>query len=268
MSMALRVAVLFAILLTQAPSTATRPAASQAAASSSTAASQPSSGDAVVDAILDRLELKGQAIRDLRADVLNEDMQTMPVTETNTKRGVILFRRAEPNPTFKVVFTERVDAGVVLKDREEFLFDGVWLIELHDKTHSVLRRQMAAEGQRVDLFKLGRGPFPLPFGQSRRDMLTNFTIAQVPSAAGDPPNTDHLVCTPRPASDLAQQFTVVHFMVDRKLDLPTRIMAERAKDATVVRVTFDRVQINTGLAMSEFHITVPAGYSESTEPLK
>lgn len=265
------VGLLITVVLTQTGPTgsqSTRPAASFPASMPSTATSAAmTSGDPEVDTILDRLDARGRAILDLRADVVNEDMQQMPVPETNTKKGTIIFRRAQPNPLFKVVFTERTDAGIVRKDREEFVFDGIWLTELREKTRNLVKRQVVREGERIDVFKIGKGPFPLPFGQSRADMLANFTVGRLPSMAGDPPNTDHLVCVPRPTSDLSQKFKVVHFVIDRKLDLPVQMMAERAKDSTVVRVKFDRIQLNTGIAASEFQLVKPPGYEETVEPL-
>jgi hypothetical protein len=241
-----------------------------AAASQPASASAPallSSGNPQVDALLDRLEAKGKAITDLTADVVNERIDTFPVEDITTDKGVVLFRRLEPNPRFLVRFDEEITGGVKRTDPRWYAFDGVWLIERNDKTRQVIERQMVAECERIDVFKLGKGPFPLPFGQSRHDMLGSFTIVKAPPAGDDPANTDHLICTPRPGAEIAGEFKIVHFYVDRTLELPIRITADRAKDETRVRVTFTNIRLNQGLAASKFEIVKPGDYGHTIEPL-
>ncbi len=253
-------------------------AASGPAASRPAAASQPaadavvlSSGDAAVDAILDRLESKGKAIRDLRAKVKKDQIDTFPVKEVRTNEGVLLFRRFDANPKFLIRFDRYVAAGIVREgpeNREWFVFDGQWLIERQDKAKIIHKRQVLAAGEHLDVFKLGQGPFPMPIGQSRRDMLTHFSITRG-AAAGkdDPAGCDHLVCAVRKGSDLAETYKTVEFFVDRALDLPVRIRAERAKDETVVVVTLIDVKLNTGMAASEFEIPLPKDYQLTVDPL-
>ena len=46
-------------------------------------------------------------------------------------------------------------------------------------------RQVAEAGQKVNPFEIGRGPFPLPFGQKTADVLKNFDVSTRPPQAGD-----------------------------------------------------------------------------------
>lgn len=250
---------------TPASAPASAPAASRLAGA---AADVLTSGDASVDAILDRLEVKGKAIEDLSAKVTQERIEDgIPLPETTIDKGELFFRRLKPNPRFLIRFDEVIAGGVRKTDRNWYAFDGEWLTEVHEKTRTVSKKQMVREGEHIDVFKLGAGPIPLPFGQSRRDMLSNFRIVKGSTTTDDPPNTDHLVCEPTRGSSVEADFRVVHFFVDRKLDLPTRIVAERRKDMATIRVTFENVAINTGLAASRFELKPPGDYSSTTEPL-
>lgn len=244
-----------------------RPAASRAAGS---APAVLTSGDAAVDAILDRLEVKGKAISDLRAKLVRKQIDTFPVAETRSSEGVLLFRKFDDNPKFLIRFDKRTAAGIVQEgpeNREWFLFDGEWMTERQDKTKTIHKRQILRPGEHLDVFKLNEGRFPIPIGQSRKDMLTHFVIKREAPKPDDPANCDHLVCTVQENSRLAQEYKKVDFFVDRKLDLPVLIRADRAQDDTQVEVSLSGVELNVGLAASEFVIEMPADYQKFTEPL-
>ncbi|MCK6484062.1 MAG: hypothetical protein HUU22_16810 [Phycisphaerae bacterium] len=256
--------------------TASQPAGadSQPAGTDSQPASAPddaapsSSGDERIDSILDRLETKGKAVRDLRTEVRREAIENFPVEgEKRTQDGKLLFRRLEPNPRFVIRFEKFTADGIVRDDLQAFWFDGEWLIELQEKTKRAIRRQVVRPGEKVDVFKIGHGPFPLPFGQSRRDMLRNFSIRLAPPKPHDPPNCDHLVCIPRASGDLERRYKQVDLYVDRKLELPVRIDAVKKQDDAEIRVYFNKIEVNVGLAAAEFEFTLPAGYHVSEEPL-
>lgn len=253
--MRILLSALIVLALSLGSALSAQPVASQPA--SSRAVAELSSGDPAIDAVLDRLEAKGKAIRDLSAKVTKAQIETFPVEDIRTHEGVLLFRRFDGNPRFLIRFTRFVAGGIVREgpDNEEwFVFDGQWLTERQDKAKFVKRQQVLAPGEKLDVFKLGQGPFPMPIGQSRRDMLTHFTIQRGPAGKDDPPDCDHLRCTVRPESSLSQTYKSVSFFVDRKLDLPVRVVAERTHDEINVRVTLSDVRLNTGLAASALEL--------------
>lgn len=226
-----------------------------------------SSGDPKVDEILDRLEAKGQAIKGLGCELTYRFVTVEPVEDSQTKEGELLFSRSEPNSQFLIHFTKMIADGIVIRRGEYFLFDGVWLTERNDKARTVIRRQIVREGQRVDPFKLGKGPFPLPFGQKRADTLRNFKVTLEPFALGDPKNTYHLHCVPRPNTELASKYSRVELYVDKKIELPVRIVTERLLDGNRIEVDFKKIDTRMAPAQSRFRIEVPDGYTLSEEPL-
>lgn len=70
-------------------------------------------------------------------------------------------------------------------------FDGQWL---HEKIHSeqqINKRQIVAEGESVDPFELGDGPFPpLPIGQQKGDILRRYDVRLVPDTESLEPDPD------------------------------------------------------------------------------
>ena len=231
------------------------------------AASQLSSGNPAVDAILDRLETKGKAIKGLSCRLVYTFVTVAPVGDKTTKKGTLLFARGDPNSKFLIRFTELIAAGVIDRHEEHFLFDGEWLTELNQKSKRIIRRQIARKGERKDPFELGKGPFPLPFGQKRAEILKQFTVTLMPFGLGDPLHSKHLHCVPRPNTELGRKYSRVEIYVDTRLDMPVRIVSERILDNNRIEVDFKTIDMNEAPAGSRFQIKVPEGYDVTTEPL-
>lgn len=272
----------FGFQATSAPSKAILPAQrTTTAPTSGPAASQPASqpansstlnsGDPAVDELLDRLEIKGKVIKGLACQITYKYIMVEPVEEQQIKEGRLLFTRAEPNSHFLIHFSKMIADGIVSPRGERFVFDGQWLTERNDKAKTIIRRQIVRPGEKVDPFKLGKGPFPLPFGQQRGDILRNFKVKLAPFELGDPRNSAHLHCVPLPDTELASKYTRVEIYVDRTLELPVRIITERVSDGNRIEVDFSDINVNEAPALSRFQVK-DAGerledYTVTEEPL-
>lgn len=252
----------------------TSSAASQPATSrptGMTAATQPaqySSGDARVDAILDNLEVKGKAIKGFSCDIVYMHVTTIPVDQAQKKVGRLLFARGKPNSQFLVHFTKSVADGVVSHNEEYYAFDGQWYVERNDSGKNVTRRQMTRSGEKRDPFELGKGPFPLPFGQKRSEILRHFEVSLGGPEKGAPADSLHLHCVPRPQSSMADDYSRVEIFVDPKLDVPVRIVTEREADKSRVEVDFNNINLNDAPAGSRFKVETPPGFIESVEKIE
>ncbi len=225
------------------------------------------SGNAKVDQLLDRLEAKGKAIKGLSCKLEYRHVTVDPVEDVTTKEGELLFARGVPNSKFLVHFSKLRAAGVVREVGEHFAFDGQWLIERNDKSKTIIKREVARPGETKDPFEIGKGPFPLPFGQKREDMLSQFKIELADFTLGDPRNTDHLHCVPIPNTNLAAKYKRVEIFIDRNLELPVRIVTERVDDDSRIEVDFKDVDISAAPAGSRFKLDVPKDFTVSVEPL-
>lgn len=242
-------------------------------------ASRPTSapadgGDAEIESILDRLERRGDTVNDLVCKV-RQEMKELVVNEVIVKEGSLKYLRGASgdNARFFIHFTRIDQDGFELKP-EWYVFDGRWFIEAKESTKGVIRREVVASGEKLNLFSVEDSPFPLPFGQKKSEILKNFRVRVVPQAPGDPPDCTHLECIPRPGTQKEQEYKEIHFYVDLKLDLPVRIVAYRKtgdKVSEIHSVTFPDLSgrsINTGLPASAFEFKVPAGWSVTEERLQ
>ena len=230
--------------------------------------------DPVVDKILTRLEQRH--VNDLRARVRWELSYVIEEDETpDIKLGTIWFKDEQPIPKFKVHFDRKIVGTRSRALDEVHLFDGRWYVELQSQTKTVTRREIRREDDRSDPYKIGEGPFPLPFGQKKADILAEFEVARVESKPTDPPDTDHLKLTPRRGTHSGQSYKTMDFWVAREgghAGLPVKVRVGK-KDGTgalnsYITIAFSEVEVNPGLAGAVFKIGKPAGYEEIVERLE
>lgn len=230
-------------------------------------ASQPAKPlDPAIEKILDRLEkLK---VKDIETVIIF--IKRDPVFNDEQKyEGQLRFKKGDDNPVFLVIFDKFTHEGIVSRKKEWHAFKGRWYSEAREKTKQIVRREIVRPGEKLNVFELGEGPFPLPFGQKKQQIVKHFKIQLVPPAKGDPPNTDHLVCTPKPGTELSRKFKKVHFYVDKKLDLPTRVRTIAEGDEQEIQVDFphDKIRLNKGLPGGKLELPKLKDYKERTETL-
>ena len=236
------------------------------------ATGNPPAGDAVararIDEILTRLEQRGQDLQDIRCKVrfVEEDRVNL---STRVKTGEIGFMMTDTTPLFMIFFERTVVDGIVGK-KEWYLFDGRWLYQGLERLAQVTKQEYVREGETIDLFNLETAPFPVPFGQKKERILKNFDVEVRPSAAGDPPNTDHLVCVPKADSPLYGKYDQMEFFVARDVHLPSRIIVVKNDGYEANTADFPDLSaksINVGLTKKDFdRPSAWRAYKEVVEP--
>jgi len=251
------------ILEIQAAETTTQPGSP----SNLSAKTKPAPLDPGVEKILDRLERK--EVKDIEAD-LKYVTKDMILDTTQKYEGILRFIMDKPNPRFFIRFDKFSQAGIVSNKKQWHLFDGQWYIEAREKTSTISRIQIVRPGEKLDVFKIGKGPFPLPFGQKKDDIVRHFDVKLIaPDPKKDPPDTDHLECKPKIGTELADKYGTVHFYIHRKLDLPILVRTVEKEDGKEIEARFspDKMKINKGLPGSKLNLPPLPGYEVSEDRL-
>jgi outer membrane lipoprotein-sorting protein len=184
------------------------------------------SADSTVDQILDALDARGQNLKAFSADVsLTEGDATLG--NTVTRHGKVLYQDrggdGQGGPRLRVVFDTRDTGTRVFDEKVEYLLADGWLTDRTYAKRIQVRRQVLRPGEKVDLLKLGEGPFPLPIGQKKEDVYEQFDAKKAPPAKDDPPGTVHVQLTPKPGTQFERKFDVIDVWVDLKTNMPARI---------------------------------------------
>lgn len=244
----------------------------------------PAADEVSTNELLDRMHTLGQTLTSLRADV---EMQTTDAIGGNVSSRVgtfLLQRRGEGDSRLHVVFEKLlVDNGEgnvrIIPEKIEYLLEGDWVVDRvygrgpndpggKRETH----RQIRKPGEKVDLLKLGEGPFPLPIGQPRDTVRAQFEVTRLPD---DPekPGLVGLELRPFEETRLARRFHQIVVWVDQKDAMPRVIETVSAEMAVVPdpanpgstkveiaagpeskRTTLSKVEINQAVDDSDFEL--------------
>ena len=199
------------------------PAQSPAPKGQAQAPSGALSPDSTVDEILDALDARGRNLKAFAADVsLTEGDATLANEVTRTGRAVYQ-DQGEGRARLRVTFNERDNGKRVFQEKIEYLLEGGWLTDRDYKKKIEVRRQVLRKGEKLDLLKLGEGPFPLPIGQKKEAVHEQFGVEKVAPAKDDPAGTVHIRLTPKPGGQFARKFDEIDVWVDAKTSMPARI---------------------------------------------
>jgi outer membrane lipoprotein-sorting protein len=220
-----------------------------------------------VDEVLDALDARGKDLHDFSAKVkLSDTDETSGDSRMNTG-AVILQRIGDDDARIRVAF-DKLQIGNAIKDvNHVYTLDKGILDERDYLKKTETRMQVLKPGQKLDLFKLGEGPFPLPIGQKKEDVHNSFNVVKVDPATDDPPGTVHLRLTPKAGTDLARKFKTIDVWVDTAGAMPRRIQTEDLNQTTTRRTDLTDVKINGGAGDKDFQQPpVPKDWDVVVEP--
>lgn len=214
--------------------------------------------DPSIDPILQQLDTFGKNLKEFTAKVTSTETDTLGTSSEHV--GNVWFqKKVDGSARIHVLFNMRIDPSTQRgypNDKIEYLLDGPWLIDRNYLTKDEVKRQVLKPGQKMDLFKLGEGPFPLPIGQDPKSVHEQFDIKKIPTDKDDPANTTHLELIPKPDTDLARQFHSLDVWVDNKTHMPVRVDTTDVKQQTTRSTELKDINVNPpgGLPDSDFQL--------------
>lgn len=134
--------------------------------------------------------------------------------DSQTRIGKLYFSspRTETGPRtrkFGVEIDTLVLGGRMEKKPESYIFDGEWLIEKRPLEKQAIKRRIVPPGEKFDPLKIGEGPFPIPIGQKKADILARYD-ARLTEVADGLDSDEHrqfaegstqIILTPKPGAD-------------------------------------------------------------------
>ena len=242
------------------PTPAEAPAAPQAATPAAPAGAAPAAAagaltpESSVDEILDALDRRGDELKDFTATVTLADTDTALGNETKLTGRMWMQRLGQDDARLRVNFDRKEVNEKVSNDRQEFMLTGGMLTERNYPDTLEVRRQILQPGQRMNLLKLGEGPFPLPLGQDKADVHKMFDVKKLPPAADDPPGTVHAQLVPKKGSQFEERFATIDFWVDPQNRMPVRIVTQDPNGTTQRTTELKDIKVNANLTDADFQL--------------
>lgn len=199
-----------------------------------------------VSKILTLLEAAGRKYPNISAQI-DYRVDMLQTGDTEARTGKVYYQGAgEKSPAkFRIHFeTLRQGKGPKIRDVIDYAFDGTWLTVRKQRTKQMTRYQVAPPGKKVNPLRLGKGPFPVPFGQKAQTVIKYFRVSTRPVKKTDPADTDYLNLITR--KKYRKDFSIVslEMWIDRKTHLPIKISARDRSD-NITTVTLNRKSIKT-----------------------
>jgi outer membrane lipoprotein-sorting protein len=228
------------------------------------------SQDATVDQVLDALHDRGVGLKDFTADVkLAETDPTLG--DTTSRKGTAVYqKKGDGDARIRVVFDSKQQGRKIYNQKIEYVLDDGWLVERDFARKTEVRRQVLRPGEKVDLLKLGEGPFPLPVGQTKESVEKLFEVKKVAAdPKHDPADTVHVQLTPRPDTRFARKFQTIDVWVDTKTEMPKRIETLDANGTSQRTTDLDVTSVNAGVKDGDF-VLEPVGpdWNRHDEPFE
>ncbi len=213
--------------------------------------------NASVDQILDALDQSGKSLKEFDAKVRLTEGDPV-LADYTTRAGKIWLQKTDSNGggRIHVLFDKKISGRIAEDKKTEYLLDGEWLTDRDYDKKLETKRQILKPGQKMNLFKLGEGPFPLLIGQDKEEVHKQFDVSLIKPAKDDPANTLHLRLVCNPDTRLARHFSTIDVWVDRKIGFPGRIDTVDANKTREQKTFLTEIRINPqgGLSADDFKL--------------
>ncbi len=225
-------------------------------------------------ALLEALERADQGIETLSAQI-QYDKHFKLQGDKHRRRGDLLFRtqrqdQGAPQRAFEINFNSLQVGGRLEQDRETWIFDGQWLVEMHPDRKQFIKREVAGEGATFDPLAIGEGPMPIPIGQKANEVMSRYDARLAPFdepfEENDPKigfvaNTWQLVLTPKPAAAASrdEKFKEIRiwYSKDESRRLLPRMARTLSRSGDVTYVQLINIEINGAISPRAFDVALP-----------
>lgn len=231
--------------------------------------------DAPLEQVLDALDARGDGLKTFAADVAMTDIDNQTGDDKKRTGNVVYERTDAGDVRMKIDFTRKVIDGRVIPERIVYLLRDGWLTD-RDYTGKVeINRQVLKPGEKIDLLKLGEGPFPLPIGQDKEEVLKQFDVQKLDPAEGLDADdverfkdTIHLKLQPKAGTDLHDQFTEIEVWIDPESHMPVRIVTLSRSQLAIQITELKNVKLNEDVNDSAFVLEEVQGWQRRDEPFQ
>ena len=221
---------------------------------------------AELNILLDRIERAGAKLKSFQAEMIFKQEQLLMDTVT-IRNGKLYYQTNNKTVRARIHFSDFLQRDLEdpatakrVKFNEDYAFDGMWVRRRNERTKSRQWWEVSKKSHNKEAFRLGKGPFPLPFAIRKQDVLEHFEVNIIESDPNDPKETTHLELKPKKKSTYAEEYVRMDLWVSRKTDLPTQISYEK-DDFEITTVTWSKPVIDKKIKDSVFSLPpVGAGW--------
>lgn len=220
-----------------------------------------------IEAILERLNQTTKELKSYEGKI--EYLFRQPLFDSKTlRKGDLYYEKSEGKSKLRINFkTLKEDDEKERKERNEYIFDGVWLTRIDYETKNVQVHQLTEPNEPMDAFELASRNFPIIGFSKIEELKEQFEIRLIAQAEGEESGFVKLGLKVLPGSIYEDNYTSVEFWIDEKLCLPAKIITMSTEDE-IYEIELVKPKINKGIKKKVFEFKIPKGFSREVVPLK
>lgn len=200
----------------------------------------PCPQEAKIERVLADQEAAGEKLAALSARMIHRTVDVFEDVVEKTGR----FAYRKPNQ-FRIEFEFKTIGKHTLLEGKTYIFNGrtLYLLNSPAKRLTIYELPPADDGEAADSpLELGKGPFPMPFGQKAETIRRLFEVSLVPAEADEPDaGLIHLRLDPKPDADVGGM-RWVELWFDEEIKLPVKLRFQD-KAETVTTVWFPKAEL-------------------------
>jgi len=230
--------------------------------------------DPKLAALLEKVEKRGNELKSFQAEMLYTQQQ--PMVETmRTRHGTLYYLVKDSSVKFRIHFSDLQEQDLAEEKKapmvqfdEDYVYDGLWFTIRNARLKSIQRQEISKTPAKKEEFRLGKGPFPLPFAITKDDVLKQIQTKLVEPGDKDPKETDHLVLIPKKDSSFAEEYVKLELWISRANSVPIQLRFEK-DNMEITTLEWSKVELDKGVDEKEFSLPKPgADWTVEETPLE
>jgi outer membrane lipoprotein-sorting protein len=206
-----------------------------------------------IDSVLERMRKAVKELTSYQAKIKHTFRQPLLDSQT-VRKGSLYYKKDAAGSKLRINFdTLKQDEGIEQNQKEQVLFDGVWLIRINYQLKKVEYRQLAEPNAPLEPLDLTADYLPIVGFTDIEDLKSHFKIILADKNSGKSNKNIHLQLKTRGNSRYKDDYSSIELWLDRKLFLPARIVAVSNQDE-IQEIEFYSQSINKKLSNSLFQV--------------
>jgi len=226
----------------------------------------PQSKPDPVDAILKQLNDNTLKLKYYQGKIEYKTIQPLYESEA-IRKGNLYYAKFGEKSRLRIDFqTLKQDDEKEEKYIEQYIFDGMWLTQINYQIKTVRKYQLAEPNKPVDAFDVASNNIPLIGFTKVENLKKQFEITLVAQKDDKPATFLQLHLKVKPNSTYKDDYASLDFWIDKKLGLPTKIIAVSTEPEhpfeDVYEIRLLNSKINKKIAEKVFNFKIPRGFGE------
>ncbi len=219
-----------------------------------------------LDKVLKNLETKATELKSYQVNM--DYIFKQPLLESQQRRtGVLYYAKFDKESFLRIDFdTLQQDQEKQQTYKQQYIFDGVWLLEVDYQLKTATRRQLAEPNRPLDAFSLASKRLPVLGFSKVEDLRKQFEISLVTEPQADAAVPQHLHLTVKPDSVYKDDYVTIDFWIDPQIGLPMRVEAVTPEE-DVYQIKLTDPKVNAPLDRKLFQVDIPRSFSVEVVPL-